>query len=161
MKTQYNEHEILIDELVHLLNGGNAHADLTRALDGLPSNLRGVKPDKLPYSIWQLVEHIRIAQWDMLEFCKDGSHESPNWPDDYWPKETSPTSDEAWNKSVRQINKDTDELMGLAKTGNLFEKIPHGDGQTILREILQAADHNAYHLAEIIMVRRLLDAWNN
>lgn len=161
MKTQDNEHRTLIDELVHLLNGGNAHADLTRALDGLPANLRGVKHDKLPYSIWQLVEHIRIAQWDMLEFCKDGSHESPNWPDDYWPKETSPASDEAWNKSVKQINKDTDELMGLAKTGDLFEKIPHGDGQTILREVLQAADHNAYHVAEIIMIRRLLDAWNN
>jgi hypothetical protein len=153
------EHQILIDELLHLLNGGNAHADLNRALKDLPANLRGAKPDKLPYSIWQLVEHIRIAQWDMLEFSKDGSHESPNWPDDYWPKETAPESDEAWNKSVKQIKLDQDELAGLIKTGDLYSKIPHGDGQTILREALQVADHNAYHVAEIIVIRRLLGAW--
>ncbi|MGF7037995.1 DinB family protein [Mucilaginibacter lappiensis] len=159
MKTTNKEHGILIDELVHLLNGGNAHADLPTALANLPANLRGAKPDKLPYSIWQLVEHIRIAQWDMLEFCKDGSHESPNWPDDYWPKETSPENDEAWTRSVKQIDIDRDEFIGLIKNGDLFEKIPHGDGQNILREVLQAADHNAYHIAEIIVIRRLLGAW--
>jgi hypothetical protein len=159
MKTMSNEHGILIDELLHLLNGGNAHADLTKSLSGLPPNLRGTKPDKLPYSIWQLVEHIRIAQWDMLEFCKDGSHESPDWPDGYWPEETSPESEEAWSRSVKQINLDLDELITLVKTGDLFKKIPHGDGQNILREVLQAADHTAYHVAEIIVIRRLLDAW--
>ena len=153
------EHEILIDELVHLLNGGNAHADLPTALANLPANLRGAKPDKLPYSIWQLVEHIRIAQWDMLEFCKDGSHESPDWPGGYWPKETAPENEEAWNRSVKQIDIDRDELIALVKKGDLFEKIPHGDGQNILREALQAADHNAYHIAEIIVIRRLLGAW--
>ena len=153
------EHGILINELVHLLNGGNAHADLSTALANLPANLRGTKPGKLPYSIWQLVEHIRITQWDMLEFCKDGSHESPNWPDDYWPKETSPESDEAWSRSVKQIDLDRDELIGLVKNEGMFENIPHGDGQNILREALQAADHNAYHIAEIIVIRRLLDAW--
>ncbi|MDR6940481.1 DinB family protein [Mucilaginibacter pocheonensis] len=159
MKTTNSEHKILIDELLHLLNGGNAHADLTKALSGLPAGLRGVKPDKLPYSIWQLVEHIRIAQWDMLEFCKNGSHESPNWPDDYWPKENSPKSDEEWNNAVKQIAADRDELAALVRNEDLFEKIPHGDGQNILREALQAADHTAYHVAEIIIIRRLLDAW--
>lgn len=159
MKTTNNEHQILINELLHLLNGGNAHADLTKALAGLPAGLRGAKPDKLPYSIWQLVEHIRIAQWDMLEFCKDGKHESPNWPEDYWPKETHPENDEAWNKSVKQIETDRNEFIELIKNGNLFESIPHGDGQNILREALQAADHAAYHVAEIIVIRRLLDAW--
>ncbi|MDN5284166.1 MAG: DinB family protein [Mucilaginibacter sp.] len=154
-----NEHGILIDELIHLLNGGNAHADLKKALTGLPANIRGVKVDKLPYSIWQLVEHIRIAQWDMLEFCKDGNHQSPNWPDGYWPKETNPANDEAWNQTVKQINQDRDELIGLVKKGDLFTKIPHGDGQNILREALQVADHNAYHIAEIIVIRRLLGAW--
>ncbi|NOW97094.1 DinB family protein [Mucilaginibacter sp. SG564] len=154
-----NTTDILINELLHLLNGGNAHADLDRALKGLPANLRGVKPDKLPYSIWQLVEHIRIAQWDMLEFSKDGSHESPNWPDDYWPKETAPKSDEAWEKSIKQIELDRAEFIDLIKTGDLFSKIPYGDGQTILREVLQAADHEAYHVAEIVMIRRLLGAW--
>ncbi|MGN8071637.1 DinB family protein [Mucilaginibacter sp. 22184] len=154
-----NTTDILINELLHLLNGGNAHVDLDRALKGLPANLRGVKPDKLPYSIWQLVEHIRIAQWDMLEFSKDGSHESPNWPDDYWPKETAPKSDEAWEKSIKQIELDRAEFIDLIKTGDLFSKIPYGDGQTILREVLQAADHEAYHVAEIVMIRRLLGAW--
>lgn len=154
-----NEHKILTDEVVHLLQGGNAHAHIDKALAGLPKNLRGARPDKLPYSIWQLVEHIRIAQWDMLEFSKDGSHESPKWPDDYWPKETEPGSDEAWEKSVEQINKDLDEFVGLVKTGDLYSKIPHGDGQTLLREALQAADHMAYHVAEIIVIRRLIGAW--
>jgi len=154
-----NNHEILVDEIVHLLQGGNAHAGIKKALQNLPKALRSVRPDKLPYSIWQLTEHIRIAQWDMLEFCKDGNHQSPEWPEGYWPKETGPESDEAWEKSVKQIDKDLDELISLVKTGDLFTKIPHGDGQNILREALQAADHTAYHVAEIIVIRRLLGAW--
>jgi hypothetical protein len=154
-----NDHEILVDEIVHLLQGGNAHAGIKKALQDLPPALRSARPDKLPYSIWQLVEHIRIAQWDMLEFCKDGNHQSPEWPEGYWPKETGPESGEAWEKSVKQIDKDLNELIELVKTGDLFTKIPHGDGQTILREALQAADHAAYHVAEIIVIRRLLGAW--
>jgi hypothetical protein len=154
-----NEHQILIDEITHLLQGGNAHADLKKTLDGLPPKLRGVKVDKLPYTIWQLVEHIRIAQWDMLEFSKDGSHESPNWPDDYWPKELAPKDDEAWDNSLKQIDDDLEALIELVKSEDIYKKIPHGDGQTILREALQAADHNAYHIAEIIVIRRLLGEW--
>jgi hypothetical protein len=154
-----NEHKVLMDEIVHLLQGGNAHADLKKALDDLPPKLRGVKVDKLPYTIWQLVEHIRIAQWDMLEFSKDSSHESPNWPDDYWPKELTPKDDEAWNNCLKQIDDDQEALIELIKSEDIYKKIPHGDGQTILREALQAADHNAYHVAEIIVIRRLLGAW--
>jgi hypothetical protein len=154
-----NEHQILIDEITHLLQGGNAHADLKKALDGLPPKLRGVKVDKLPYTIWQLVEHIRIAQWDMLEFSKDGSHESPNWPDGYWPKELAPKDDQAWNNCLEQIDNDLEALIKLVKSEDIYKKVPHGDGQTILREALQAADHNAYHIAEIIVIRRLLGAW--
>jgi hypothetical protein len=154
-----NEHEILIDELVHLLQGGNAHANFKKAIADLPVGLRGAKPDKLPYSIWQLVEHIRLAQWDMLEFSRDSSHQSPEWPEGYWPKEPEPKDDAAWNHSVKQIDQDLDELIGLVKKGDLFKKIPHGDGQNILREALQAADHTAYHIAEIIVIRRLLGAW--
>jgi hypothetical protein len=159
METMNNQHEVLIDELVHLLQGGNAHASFKKAIANLPAGLRGVKPDKLPYSIWQLVEHIRIAQWDMLEFCRDSSHQSPEWPEGYWPKETSPKDDAAWNHAVKQMDQDLDELIDLVKKGDLFKKIPHGDGQNILREALQAADHAAYHVAEIIMIRRLLEAW--
>lgn len=154
-----DNHNILVGEIVHLLQGGNAHADIKKALQSLPKELRSAKPEKLPYSIWQLTEHIRIAQWDMLEFCKDGNHQSPKWPEGYWPKETGPESDKAWENSVQQIDKDLNELVSLVKTGDLFTKIPHGDGQNILREALQVADHTAYHVAEIIVIRRLLGAW--
>lgn len=151
--------QTLINEIIKLLNGGGAHATLEDALDGLPANQRGERPNGLPYSIWQLVEHIRIAQWDMLEFSKDGSHQSPKWPDAYWPKETEPANEEAWNASIEQINKDLQELIELVKTGDLYTPIPHGTGQTLLREALQAADHTAYHVAEIIVLRRLLGNW--
>lgn len=153
--------QLLIDEIVKLLNGGGAHAKLDDALANLPANLRGQRPNGLPYSIWQLVEHIRIAQWDMLEFSKDGNHQSPKWPDEYWPQETEPANEEAWEQSIQQIKKDLAELIELVKTGDLYSPIPHGSGQTLLREALQAADHTAYHVAEIIVIRRLLGSWKS
>lgn len=152
---------ILIDEIVKLLNGGTAHATLDDALKGLPANQRGEKPHGLPYSIWQLVEHIRIALWDMLEFSKDGNHQSPKWPDEYWVKEVAPAKEDAWDKSIAQIKADLQELTELVKTGDLYTPIPHGEGQTLLREALQAADHTAYHVAEIIVIRRLLGSWKS
>ena len=155
-----NEHTILIEELIKLLKGGGAHATLDHALKGLPKELRGVKPDNMPYSIWQLLEHIRIAQWDMLQFCVDDNHKSPKWPDEYWPKESSPKDDDTWDRSLEQINNDLDEFIGILKTEDIYKKLPHGSGQTILREALQIADHNAYHIAEIIALRRMLKAWN-
>ncbi|MFD0793559.1 DinB family protein [Mucilaginibacter litoreus] len=154
-----NQHDILIAELIKVIEGGGAHATLKDALDGIPANARGIKPNGLPYSIWQLAEHIRIAQWDMLQFSKDGSHQSPKWPDDYWPKDAAPADDAAWEKTVAQINTDRSEFISLIKSGDIYEKIPHGDGQNILREALQIADHNAYHTAEIILLRRLLGIW--
>ena len=157
--TMDNNNKLLIKELTKLLLGGSAHADLKAALAGLPAKLRGVKVDKLPYSIWQLVEHIRIAQWDMLNFCMDPNHESPKWPDEYWPKETAPKNDEAWDYSVEQINNDLDEFIGILVHGDLYEPVPGGSGQTILLEALQMADHTSYHVGEIIAIRRLLDAW--
>jgi len=149
----------LIDELIKLLRGGTAHASLTDALKDLPADQRGKKIDDLPYSIWQLVEHIRIAQWDMLEFSKEAGHQSPKWPDDYWPEDAEPESDEAWDNSVAQINKDLEEFIKLLKAGDLHQPFEHGDGQTLLREALQIADHNAYHTAEIIVIRRLMGTW--
>lgn len=149
----------LIDELIKLLRGGTAHASLTDALANLPADLRGEKAGHLPYSIWQLLEHIRLAQWDMLEFSRDANHKSPKWPDDYWPEEAAPESDEAWENSINQINKDLEEFIKLLKTGDLYTPFEHGDGQTLLREALQIADHNGYHTAEIIVIRRLLGAW--
>jgi hypothetical protein len=154
-----DQHKILVDELINLLEGGNAHAGLDVALKGLPNELRGVKHDKLPYSIWQLVEHIRMAQWDMLEFSKSEKHQSPPWPDGYWVNETAPANDAAWEQSIEQIGNDRNEFIRLLQEGNIYKAIPHGDGQSILREAMQIADHNAYHIAEIIVIRRLLGSW--
>jgi hypothetical protein len=154
-----SEHKILVEELKKLLLGGNAHVSLKDALKGLQPALRGVKPPNMPYSIWQLVEHIRIAQWDMLQFCKDASHTSPKWPDDYWPAKNAPEKDTAWNESLKQIDADLDEFIELIKRADLYQKIPHGQGQNILLEVLQVADHNAYHIGEIIGLRRMMGDW--
>jgi len=154
-------HKALIAELANLLQGGGAHVSFKDALKGLPAEMRGVVTNDLPYSIWQIVEHIRIAQWDMLEFSKDGAHESPKWPDGYWVKEPAPPSDAAWRKSVKQIESDLEEFVSLMEKADLYAKIPHGSGQTILREALQIADHNAYHTADIVVIRRLLGVWKS
>lgn len=154
-----NDHEILIDELIKLLNGGSAHASLDDALAYLPAKLRGVRPGNLPYSIWQLVEHIRIAQWDMVRFSQDEKHESPQWPKGYWVKDVAPKDDTEWENSLRQIKAGRDEFISLLKSANIYKAISYGNGQSILREALQIADHNAYHTAEIIVIRRLLGYW--
>jgi len=154
-----SDHKTAISELTKLLLGGNAHVTLQDAVKNLPSNLRGVKPENMPYSIWQLVEHIRIAQWDMLQFCKDANHKELKWPDDYWPKETLPENENAWKGSLKQIDNDLDEFIELMEHSDLYQKLPHGDGQSVLREALQIADHNAYHIGEIITLRRMLGAW--
>jgi hypothetical protein len=154
-----DQHKILISELIKLLNGGSAHAGINEALNDLPASLQGIKPDKLPYSVWQMVEHIRITQWDMLEFSKNGKHQSPKWPDEYWVKETAPKDDAAWERSIKQINDDREEFINLLTKEDIYKAIPHGHGQSILREALQIADHNAYHTAEIIVLRRLLGTW--
>lgn len=159
--TKKAEANPLIPELIKLLKGGSAHAPFKDAVKGLPAELRGAKTKKLPYTIWQIVEHIRIAQWDMLEFSRDAEHESPEWPDGYWPKEPAPANDAAWRKSLKQIDSDLEEFIELLKTADLYAPIPHGDGQTVLREALQIADHTAYHTGEIIVIRRLLGAWKS
>jgi hypothetical protein len=153
------QHKLLIDELTKLLLGGSAHVSLKDALEGLKPELRGVKPDHMPYTIWQLVEHIRIAQWDMLQFSKDAEHKSPEWPDDYWPKEDAPEDAEAWEGSLKQIDSDLDEFIELMEHTDIYQRLEHGDGQTILREALQIADHNAYHIGEIVAIRRVLNNW--
>jgi hypothetical protein len=151
--------KIIIAELTKLLLGGSAHASMHDALKGLDPKLRGVKPPHMPYSIWQLVEHIRIAQWDMLQFCKDAEHKSPNWPEDYWVKEVSPAHESDWDDALKQINDDLDEFIELMEHSDLYLKLPHGTGQSVLLEALQIADHNAYHIGEIVAIRRFLDDW--
>jgi hypothetical protein len=151
----------LREHLFELLKGGSAHAGYDDAVKDLPEKLRGVKPDGLPHSAWMLLEHLRIAQQDILQFSRNPKYKTPKWPDDYWPKTAAPPSNAAWNKSVQQFRKDLKTMQDLVanpKT-DLYARIPWGDGQTILREALLVADHNAYHIAQLIDVRRLLDAW--
>lgn len=154
-----NQHNLIISEITKFLLGGGAHVSLSDAVQGIKPQLRGIKPDNMPYSIWQLVEHIRIAQWDMLQFCKDADHKSPKWPDEYWPKESAPENDEAWNGALSQINSELDEFIELMEHSDIYQPLQHGSGQTILREALQIADHTAYHVAEIVAIRRLLKNW--
>jgi hypothetical protein len=149
--------------LLWLLRGGHAHVYFDRALAGLPPKQRGVRPAGLPYSAWMLVEHMRIAQWDILEFSRDPRHISPKWPEGYWPKAPAPPSTSAWAKSVAALRRDLKAMMALVRDPktDLYARIPHGSGQTILREALLVADHNAYHLGQLIVVRRLLGAWRD
>jgi hypothetical protein len=149
--------------LVDLLEGGSAHAKFEDVIKGLPAKLRGVKPEKFPHTAWMLLEHLRLAQWDILEFSRNPKHVSPPWPSGYWPKTEAPPSAAAWNKSVQQFQRDLKAMQTLVanRKRDLFARIPWGDGQTILREALLLADHNAYHLGQLLDVRRLLGAWKS
>jgi hypothetical protein len=151
----------LRDHVVYLLNSGAAHATFDDAVKNMPEELRGAKPEGLSHSAWMLLEHLRLTQWDILEFCRNSKYKAPEWPKDYWPKTEAPPSRAAWNKSVQQFRRDMkamQELVTNPKT-DLYGRIPWGDGQTILREALLVADHNAYHIGQLIDVRRLLGAW--
>jgi hypothetical protein len=151
----------LRQQLIDLLQGGNAHVKFDDVIADFPAELRGQKAANLPHSAWMLLEHMRIAQWDILEFSRNRKHESPAWPKGYWPATDDPPSTAQWNASIKQFRADLKEMADLVKNPktDLFAKIPWGDGQTILREALLVADHNAYHLAQIVDVRRLLEAW--
>jgi hypothetical protein len=153
--------KVLREHLASLLSGGNAHVDAKATFAGIPAKLKGVRPEGLPFSIWELLEHMRIAQWDILEFSRDAKHVSPEWPKGYWPKAKQNPTPAMWEKSLKAFTRDLTamkKLVGNAKT-DLFAPIPHGKGQTILREALLVADHNAYHLGQILLVRRLLGNW--
>ena len=147
--------------LIELLKGGSAHAKFDDVMENLPAKLRGARPTKFPHSAWMLLEHLRLAQWDILEFSRNAKHVSPDWPSGYWPKREAPPNAAAWNKSVQQFRRDLKAMQKLVanRKTDLFARIPWGDGQTILREALLVADHNAYHLAQLVDVRRMLGAW--
>lgn len=151
----------LRQHLVELLTGGHAHAKFEDAIQGLPAKLRGAKPANFPHSPWMILEHLRIAQWDILEFSCSEEHISPKWPEGYWPETEAPPAAGEWTKSVQGFQSDLKAMRDLIKNPktDLFAKIPWGDGQTILREALLVADHNAYHIAQLVDVRRLLRSW--
>lgn len=154
---------ILIDTIIDLLDRGNAHASFEDAVADMPLDQLTSKPADLPYSIWQLVEHIRIAQWDIVEFCNNPNHESPEWPKGYWVEEGEHVSAGQWDSTLAQIRNDRERFIALLKDPetDLFSKLPQGTGQTILKEALVIADHNAYHVGEIIVLRRLLGNWKS
>jgi hypothetical protein len=151
----------LRQHVVYLLSGGGAHAKFEDVVSGIPAKLRGRKPAGMPHSPWMLLEHLRLAQWDILEFSRNAKHVSPDWPEGYWPKSEAPPSLAAWSASIKKVRADLKAMENLVKNPktDLFARIPWGDGQTILREALLIADHNAYHLGQLLDVRRLLGAW--
>jgi hypothetical protein len=155
------EDQALREHLLYLLRGGGAHLDFEQAIAGLPAEARGVRPAGLPFTAWGLFEHMRIAQWDILEFSRDAKHVSPQWPSGYWPEGEAPPNDAAWEKSVAAFRADLKAMQKLVQSPktDLCARIPHGEGQTILREALLVADHNAYHLGQLVLVRRLLGVW--
>ena len=151
----------LRDHLVYLLKGGGAHRDIGYVVSGMPPEVRGSRPAGAPYSAWELLEHIRIAQWDILEFSRDPGHVSPDWPSGYWPDSPDPPDAEAWDISVQSMLEDLQAMIDLVadRESDLFTPFPHGDGQTLLREALLVADHNAYHSGQLVTVRKLAGAW--
>ena len=161
MTKDHEQH--LRQNLLYLLGGGGGHIKFDAVIKDLPPKLRGAKPEKFPHSPWMLLEHMRLAQWDILEFSRNAKHVSPSWPAGYWPKAAVPPNASAWNKSVQQFRRDLKAMQNLVENPktDLFARIPWGDGQTILREALLVADHNAYHLGQLLDVRRLLGAWKD
>jgi len=153
--------KLLRQQLVNLLSSKEAHADFEAVIKDLPASARGQRPKGAEHSPWELLEHLRIAQQDILDFCVNPKYESLEWPGGYWPKGPAPASEAEWVKSVEDYRKDLNAFCDLvrAESTDLFAKIPHGDGQTILREALLAADHNAYHVGQFVLVRRLLGVW--
>jgi len=151
----------LREHLLYLLRGGGAHLDFEAAVADLPAKLRGKHPPHVPHTPWRLVEHMRIAQWDILEFSRNPQHVSPDWPDGYWPDGDAPPDEAAWDASLDQFRADLAAMQDLVadRKNDLFAPFPHGEGQTLLREALLVADHNAYHLGQLVIVRRALGAW--
>ena len=145
--------------LVNLLDMEGAHIGFDEAVRDFPGELRGVKPEGAPHTAWQLLEHMRLAQWDILEFSRDAKHVSPAFPDGYWPDSEAPPSDADWQESIKKFRHELAEMKKLVsdESSDLYTRIPHGDGQTLLREALLIADHNSYHLGQFIFVRKMLE----
>jgi len=158
-----NTDQSLRKHLLELLDGGNAHANFDQVIEGLPARSRGEIPQGLAHSAWMLLEHMRISQWDILDFSRNANYKALKWPADYWPKNPAPTDALAWEKSIERFHNDLEAMKKIVsdpKT-DLFAKIPWGEGQTILREAMLIADHNSHHLGQVIDLRRLLGVWKD
>lgn len=148
-------------QLLETLTGGQAHATFEAAVKDFPAQLRGKKPEGAPHTAWQLLEHLRIAQHDILEFSRDPHYVSPKWPEGYWPTEPAPPTETAWDESIANFAKDDQAFRDLISdpAQDLFAPFPHGDGQTLLREALLIIDHNAYHVGQLILLRTQQGIW--
>jgi hypothetical protein len=148
----------LRDHLIKFLDSDNAHLKFDDSVKDFPAGIRGKRPAGGPHSAWELLEHLRITLWDILEFSRNPKHVSPEWPSGYWPASAAPPDDGAWDESVRAYREDLHAFGVLVadESVDLYAPIPHGDGQTILREVLLAIDHNAYHLGQFVAVKKML-----
>ena len=153
--------EVVRQELVALLDGRQAHMNFEDSVAGFPMEFANVRPPNVPYTPWQLLEHIRITQWDILEFVRNPNYQSPNWPEGYWPAPETRASESDWRKTVEAIQADLRAMkeMALDPAVDLYSRIPHGSGQTILREVMLVADHNAYHIGEFAILRQVMGSW--
>lgn len=151
-----DELKTLREQLVTALGGGESHITFDKVVKDFPPAARGQKPQGAPHSAWELVEHMRIAQRDILEFSRNPKHQSPKFPDGYWPETEAPPSADAWQKSVSAFEQDFQELAQIMRNSDLFTPFPHGDGQTLLREAIVVANHNSYHLGELAFLKRML-----
>jgi hypothetical protein len=153
-----NHDQSLRDHLLSLLQGRNAHISFDDFVKDFPVKVCGQEIEGLPYTAWQVLEHMRIAQWDILEFCRDAKHVSPKWPKGYWPEPGKPGNEKLWKETVKKFRHDLKQLEDIVADPSidLFAKIPHGSGQTVLREALLVADHNSYHLGALLVIGRLV-----
>lgn len=154
-----SQDKALREHLLSLLGGGGAHVDFESTVADFPVDKAHRKISQLPYTAWEVLEHMRIAQWDILEFSRNADYVSPKWPEGYWPAKDAVPGAEAWNESVEKFRADLEEMKALVADPqtDLLARIPHGDGQTVLREALLVADHNAYHLGVLVTMKRLLE----
>ena len=155
--------QALREHVLYLLQGGGAHLDFEQAIADLPTGLQGAKVTGVSHTPWRLLEHMRICQWDILEFSRNPQHVSPGFPDGYWPQGDAPPAAQSWDNSVQAFRDDLQAMIELVADPHtdLYARIPHGDGQTNLREALLVADHNAYHLGQLVLLRRCLGAWED
>ncbi len=155
------DEKVLREQLTKSLGWGEAHVDWKKAVADFPAKHRGTRPPGAPYSAWELLEHARIAQKDILEFSRNPKHKSPDWPSGYWPKTPAPPNDAAWQKSIEEFERDSEAVgkLVLDPKIDLLAPIPGSSGQTLLRELLLLVDHNSYHLGQLVLVRKLLGAW--
>ncbi|HEY1341332.1 MAG TPA: DinB family protein [Bryobacteraceae bacterium] len=154
---------VLREHLIQLLHEGHAHATFDQAVRGFPINHAGTRPSGSPHSAWELLEHLRIAQNDILQFCLSAEYASPKWPEGYWPASPAPEGERQWRDSVRSFRDDLGAFEALVRDPerDLYQPFPWGDGQTLLREAMLIADHNSYHLGQFLFVRRMLGEWKD